>query len=113
MAKAGSRGQHQDALLTIAGLAEITLKASGEAKGRILKLPSHDLILLSGYQDSYLLQTSLIEDSFMLLGNPVTIRSNKHFMGLLRLISDRIILAAIELKKKIFPGQAVKRVTYT
>jgi len=112
MAKGRSRGQHQIALLTFAGLAEITLKALSGAKGRILRLPNYDLILLADYQERYLRQTSLIEDSFMLLGRPLTIRSNKDLVGLGTLVSDREILAAIELKKRIFPGRNVKRVTF-
>lgn len=110
--KSRSKQQYQVALLTFAGLADITLKATDGIKGRVLKLPNHDLILLSSYEERALRQTSLIEDSFMLLGKPLTIRSTKDLEALGQTVTEAGILAAIDLKKRLFPGRGVKRVTF-
>jgi|TARA_Y100000310_G_scaffold159226_1_gene158772 23S rRNA G2445 N2-methylase RlmL len=113
--KGKSKKQHQIALLTVAGLAETTLKALHGANGptgRVLKLPNHDLILLSRCDEETLRQTSLIEDSFMLLGKPLTIRANKDLVALDRIVSEREITAAIDLRKRLFPGRTVKRVSF-
>lgn len=112
VSKGGSKRQYQIALLTIAGLAGITLKALDGVSGRVLKLPNHDLILLSRCEESTLRQTSLIEDSFMLLGKPIIIRSNKDLVALEQIVSEREIMAAIELKQRIFPGRGIKRVSF-
>jgi len=112
VSKRESKGQHQISLLTLAGLAPITLRSLHGVQGRVLQLPNHDLIMFSRCEERTLRDTRLIEDSFMMLGKPLSIRSNKDLVALERLVSEREIMAAIELKKRIFPGRAVKRVTF-
>ena len=105
------------ALLTFAGLAEVSLQEVAERKDityQVDRLPNYDLVRCSFVPEDIFRLEKLrtVEDVFWLIANPQRVTVKKDLGKLDKLVCRRSLLKGLELKNRLFRPKKPKQPTF-